>query len=126
MRTTVGLGAGYRIWNDDIKKLEVEAGIAYFSENLDVGADKEFFSGRLGVTLAYKILENLSFTDYLLYYPNLERPKEYRLRNEASLISVLAEGWSTKITYIYDQDTESTFGIEDKDHQIIFAIQYSF
>ena len=126
LRTAIGLGVGYRFWNDDVKTLELEAGVSYFSENMDVGMDQSFFAGRFGLTFSYKIFENLSLKDYTLYYPNFERPKEYRLRNELSLISVLGEGWSTKVTYIFDQDTESTFDILDKDHQVIFAIQYTF
>ena len=126
LRTTIGLGAGYRFWNDDIKTLEIEAGISYFSEDLDVGVDQQFMAGRFGLTFSYQVFRNLSLKNYLLYYPNLERPREYRFRNEASLISQLAQGWSTKVTYIFDQDTESTFNIEDKDHHYIFALQYSF
>ena len=83
-------------------------------------------AGRVGLTLSYQVFSNLSLTNYLLYYPNLERPQEYRFRNEAALISQLAQGWSTKVTYIFDQDTESTFAIEDKDNQFFFALQYSF
>jgi len=83
-------------------------------------------AGRIGLTLSYQVFSNLSLKNYLLYYPNLERPKEYRLRNEATLISQLGQGWSTKVTYIFDQDTESTFAIENKDHHYIFALQYSF
>ena len=126
LRTTIGLGLGYRFWNDDVKTLELEGGLSYFSENMDVGMDQEFFAGRFGVTFSYKIFENLSIKNYLLYYPNLERPKDYRLRNELSLISALGADWSTKVTYIFDQDTEATFGVLEKDHQFIFAIQYSF
>jgi putative salt-induced outer membrane protein YdiY len=126
LRTTIGLGVGYRFWNDDVKVLELEAGVSYFSENLDVGMDQEFFAGRFGLTFSYKIFENLSIKDYLLYYPSFERPKEYRLRNELSLISALGADWSTKVTYIFDQDTEATFGTLQKDHQVIFAIQYTF
>jgi hypothetical protein len=88
--------------------------------------DQEFFAGRFGLTFSYKIFENLSIKDYLLYYPSFERPKEYRLRNELSLISALGADWSTKVTYIFDQDTEATFGTLQKDHQVIFAIQYTF
>jgi putative salt-induced outer membrane protein YdiY len=126
LRTTIGLGVGYRFWNDDVKTLELEGGVSYFSENLDVGSDQEFFAGRFGLTLSYQILTNLVLKNYLLYYPNSERPKEYRLRNELYLISAMAEGWSTKITYIFDQDTEATFGSEPKDHQYIFSIQWSY
>lgn len=126
LRAIIGLGLGYRIWNDDVKTLEMEAGFTYFSEDLDVGQDNQFMSGRVGITYSYKILENLLFKDYMLYYPSFEEPKEYRLRNEASLISQLGQGWSLKLTHIFDQNSDPVPGVEDKDQQFIFALQYSF
>jgi len=126
LRAIIGLGLGYRIWNDDVKTLEVEAGATFFSEDLDVGQDDQFMSGRIGVTYSYKILENLLFKDYMLYYPSFEEPKEYRLRNEAALISQLGQGWSLKLAHIFDQNSDPSPGIEDKDQQFIFALQYSF
>jgi len=126
LRAIVGLGPGYRIWNDDVKTLEVEVGVTFFSEDLELGQDDQFISGRVGVNYSYKILENLLFKDFMLYYPSFEDPKEYRLRNEASLISQLGQGWSLKITHIFDQNSTPAPGIEDKDQQFIFALQYSF
>ena len=126
LRAIIGLGLGYRFWNDDVKTLEVEAGVAFFSEDLDVGQDDQFMSGRVGVTYSYKVFENLEFKDYMLYYPSLEDPKEYRLRNEASLISQIGGGWSFKLTHIFDQNSDPSPDVEDKDQQFIFAIQYSF
>ena len=104
----------------------MEVGITYFSEGLDVGIDDQFISGRVGVTYSYQILENLLFKDYFLYYPNFDDPKTYRLRNEASLISQLGQGWSLKLSHIFDQNSEPSPGVEDKDQQFIFALQYSF
>jgi putative salt-induced outer membrane protein YdiY len=126
LRAIMGGGFGYRFWNDSVKTLEVELGVTYFSEDLVVGPDDQFAAGRVGVTYSYKLLENLLFNDYLLYYPSFEDPKEYRLRNEASLISQLGMGWSLKISHIFDQNSDPTPGIEDKDHLFIFAIQYTF
>ena len=126
LRAIIGLGPGYRIWNDDVKTLEVEVGVTFFSEDLELGQDDQFISGRVGVTYSYKILENLLFKDFMLYYPSFEDPKEYRLRNEASLISQLGQGWSLKLTHIFDQNSDPSPGIEDKDQQFIFALQYSF
>jgi putative salt-induced outer membrane protein YdiY len=126
LRAIIGVGLGYRIWNDDVKTLELEAGISYLSEDLDIGMDDQFMAGRIGLTYSYKILENLLFKDYMLYYPSLEEPKEYRLRNEASLVSQLGQGWSLKLTHIFDQNSDPSPGVEDKDQQFIFAIQYSF
>jgi len=126
LRAIIGLGLGYRFWNDDVKTLEVEAGVAFFSEDLDVGQDDQFLSGRVGVTYSYKVFENLEFKDYMLYYPSLEDPKQYRLRNEASLISQIGGGWSFKLTHIFDQNSDPSPDVEDKDQQFIFALQYSF
>ena len=126
LRAIIGVGPGYRIWNDAVKTLEVEVGVTFFSEDLDVGMDDQFISGRIGVNYSYQILENLLFKDYLLYYPNFEFPKEYRLRNEASLVSQLGAGWSVKLTHIFDQNSDPAPTVEDKDQQFIFALQYSF
>jgi putative salt-induced outer membrane protein YdiY len=126
LRAITGLGLGYRFWNDAVKTLEVEVGVTYFSEDLVLAPDEQFASGRLGVTYSYKVLENLLFKNYLLYYPSFEDPKDYRLRNEASLVSQLGKGWSLKLAHIFDQNSDPTPGFEDKDHQFIFALQYSF
>lgn len=126
LRAIIGLGLGYRIWNDDVKTLEVEMGVTYFSEDLRVGMDDQFASGRVGITYSYQVLENLVFKDYMLYYPSFEDPKEYRLRNEASLTSQLGKGWAIKLTHIFDQNSDASPTVEDKDQQFIFAIEYSF
>jgi len=126
LRAIIGLGLGYRFWNVDWSSLELEAGVTYFSEDLDTGEDDQFMSGRGAMTLSIRILENLLLKDYLLYYPTLEEFQEYRLRNEGSLISQLGGGWSFKITHIFDQNSNPAPGIQDKDQQFIFSIQYTF
>ena len=126
LRAIIGWGLGYRIWNDDVKTLEVEAGVTYFSEDLNVGMDDQFAAGRIGINYSYQVLENLVFKDFMLYYPSFKKPKEYRLRNEASLTSQLGSGWSAKLSHIFDQNSDASPMFEDKDHQFIFALQYSF
>ncbi len=126
LRSIMGLGLGYRFLNIDWITLELEAGVTFFSEDLDQGQDDQFMSGRGAMNLTVKILENLFFKDYLLYYPSFDDPKEYRLRNEAGLTSQLGRGWSVKLTHIFDQNSSPAPGVEDKDQQFIFAIQYAF
>ena len=126
LRAIIGWGLGYRIWNDDVKTLEIEAGVTYFSEDLNMGMDDQFASGRIGINYSYQVLENLVFKDFMLYYPSFKKPKEYRLRNEASLTSQLGSGWSAKLAHIFDQNSDASPMFEDKDHQFIFALQYSF
>ncbi len=126
LRAIVGAGLGYQIWKQAANLAEIELGITYFSEDRKVGMDDRFISGRVAVNLAYQIFTQLLFTNYFLYYPNFESPKEYRLRNEASLISQFAENWSFKFTHIFQQNSQPAPGIKDKDHTWIFAVQYGF
>jgi len=126
LRAIIGVGMGYRVWNNDTKLLEFEGGLTYFSEDRRTGQDDQFATARLGSNFEWNLLENLTFKDYMLYYPNLEAFKEYRLRNEASLITALTEGWALKLTHIFSQNSNQSPGIEDKDQQFIFSLQYSF
>ena len=126
LRGIIGLGAGYRIWNDAIKTLELEAGVTYFSEDLEVGVDDQFIAGRIAGNFSYKVLENLLFKDAALYYPSFEDSAEYKARNEASLSSVLGKGWSLKLVHIIDYDSIPAVGIEKTDQQWIGALQYDF
>lgn len=126
LRAIVGVGAGYRFWNNDVRTLEFEAGLSYFSEDRRAGQDEQFATARMGSNFEWHLLDNLTFKDYLLYYPNLEAFKEYRLRNEASLITALTEGWALKLTHIFSQNSNPSPGVEDKDQQFIFSLQYSF
>lgn len=126
LRSIISLGAGYRIWNDAIKTLDLEAGVAYFSEDLEVGVDDQFIAGRIAGNFSYKVLENLLFKDHALYYPSFENFAEYKARNEASLSSVLGRGWTFKLSHILDYDSTPAMGIEKTDQQWIFALQYDF
>ena len=128
LQLITGLGLGYRFWNDEEKKLELQVGLAYFSDNRISGEDSEFMSGRISLLLAYTFLTYLTIEDTLLYYPSLENSEEYKIRNEISLISRLSTGWAVKLTYILDQNSlsEEVPGVEDVDNRFIFAIQYSF
>ena len=126
LRAIISLGAGYRVWNDAIKTLDLEAGVAYFSEDLEVGRDDQFISGRIAGNFSYKVLANLLFKDHALYYPSFDDFKEYTARNEASLSSVLGLGWTFKLSHIIDYDSAPALGIEKTDQQWIFALQYDF
>lgn len=126
LRLILGLGLGYRIWNDDVKTLELEAGIAYSSVDKDIGMDNDQMAGRIGTNISYKIFENIIFRDFLLFYPSLENLSEYALRNEAHIISELGAGWALRLSHIFETTTPVAPGVENTDTRLIFGIQYAF
>jgi putative salt-induced outer membrane protein YdiY len=128
LQLITGLGLGYRFWNDEEKKLELQAGVAFFSDNRILGTDSEFMTGRLSFTFSYTFFTYFSIENISLFFPSFKNSDQRKIRSESSLISRLGTGWSVKLTYILDQDSLSgeVPGIEDVDNRFIFAIQYSF
>lgn len=128
LQAITGLGLGYRFWNDEDKVLELQLGIAYFSDDRIKGPHSTFMTGRLSLVFSYKFLTYFSIEESLLYYPSLDESDENKIRNELALISRLGTGWAVRLTYILDKDSlaEEIPGIQDIDNRFIFAIQYSF
>ena len=126
LRTVVGPGAGYQFWDDEVKSLLFEAGISYFSENLEKGEDKDWISARLAADLRYTLTKGIVFSDQLILYPSLERARDYKLRNEAALTSPLSGGWSLRLANILDHDGNPPEDVKRNDWYWILALQYSF
>jgi putative salt-induced outer membrane protein YdiY len=126
LRTIVGPGMGYQIWDDTIKFLLFEAGISYFSEDLKKGEDKDWITARLAGDLRYNITESVIFSDQLIMYPSLENSRDFKLRNEAVVTSPLASGWSLRLANIFEHDGNPPEDVKRNDWYWILALQYSF
>lgn len=128
LQMITGLGLGYRFWNEEGKRLELQAGVAYFSDDRIEGPHSKFMSGRFSLVFSYTFFTYFSIENITLFYPSLEDSEEQKIRSESSLISRLSTDWSLKLTYIFDSDSlaEEVPGVEDIDNRFIIAIQYSF
>ncbi len=126
LRTVVGPGGGYQVWNDDTRSLGLELGIAYYNENMYQGENHSWFSGRLGANLRYRIGNVLVFTDQLVVYPKLERASDFSLRNEAALSAPLAFGWALRLVNIIEFDNSPEPGIKKADYDFLLGLQYNF
>ncbi len=126
LRTIIGPGVGYQIWDDAVKALALEAGVSYFSEDLDVGEDKDWITARLAANFMYMFFDKIIFTDYLVVYPNLEQGGEYTLRNEAAITSPLSENWSIRFANIFEYNSNPAINVKKDDTTWILGIQYGF
>jgi putative salt-induced outer membrane protein YdiY len=126
LRTVVGPGFGYQVWDDPVKSLLFEAGLAYFSEDLKEGEDEQWITARLASNFSYRILDTVVFTDQLVIYPNLEDIGQYQLRNESALTSILGSGWSLKLANILERDSDPPEGVKKHDLYWITGLQYGF
>jgi putative salt-induced outer membrane protein YdiY len=126
LRTAVGPGVGYQIWDDPVKSLLVEAGFSYIWENYYEGNDTDYPAARLGADFRWQIFKFLTFTDRILVYPNLKYGGEYLSRNEAALISPLGSGWALRLANIWERNSDPQPGFDKDDFTTLLALQYSF
>ncbi len=126
LRTVVGPGVGYQIWEDPVKSLLVEGGLSYFSEDLKEGEDDQWLTGRLASNFFYNIMNFVTFTDYFVIYPSLESVGEYQLRNEAALNSSLGSNWSLRLANVLERNSDPPSDVKKNDWQWILGLQYNF
>lgn len=126
LRTVVGPGIGYQIWDDQIKSLLFEIGVSYFSEDRKESEDDNRITGRLGSNLSLQIIKGIVFSNHIIVYPSFEDLGQYQLRNEASLISSLGAKWALKFSNILEHDSDPPEGVKKNDLYWILALQYTF
>jgi len=132
LKTFVGPGIGYQLWDDPVKSLLFEAGLSYFNWNRYEGQDEDGLSARLGFDFRYNIFKWLTFTDRYVFYPTIGKGGIFFLRNEAALTIPLGEipfiggRWSLRFANIIDYNSDPTPGFKKTDVQWIGALQFSF
>jgi putative salt-induced outer membrane protein YdiY len=126
LRTSVGPGVGYQVWDDPAKALSLEIGVNYFSEDLDKGRDDQWITGRASAVLSLKVLRHMVLSDIIVIYPRLDGPSRYQLRNEAGLTSSLGSSLALRLTNIVEYDSDPSPGIKKTDTSWILALQYGF
>ncbi len=126
LRAIVGPGLGYQVWEDNLRSFSVEAGLAYFSEDVKIGEDNQWVTARLGSNFSQKLSKVVTISNSLTINPSLKEFKEYKLRSESSLTSTLSENWNVKLSKIWQYDSEPSAGIQNTDMTWILGLQYDF
>jgi putative salt-induced outer membrane protein YdiY len=132
LKTFVGPGLGYQVWDDPVKSLLFEAGFSYFNWDRYEGEDTDGVAARLGFDFRYNIFKWLIFTDRYVFYPTIGEGGIYFWRNEAALnvplgeIPALGGRWSLRFANIIDYNSSPAPGFERMDVQWIGGLQFSF
>jgi putative salt-induced outer membrane protein YdiY len=126
LRTFVGPGIGYQVWEDPVKSLAFDAGLSYFNLDRYDGNDESGITGRLGLDFRYNILKWLVFTERLKFYPTIGEGGEYFFRNEAGLNMPFTPRWSLKLANIIDYNSDPSQGDKRTDVQWLLGLQFSF
>jgi len=126
LRTTVGPGVGYQVWDYPGRSLSLELGAAYVNENHVVGTDDSWISARAAANFSWRVIDAITFKDYLELYDRVDKSSKFTMRNEASVTTGLTTSWAMKVSNIIEYDGMPAPGIKKADVFWIVALQYGF
>lgn len=126
LRTTVGPGMGFQIWEDPRKSLGMEAGLVYISESRYDAENEDSWAARLAASFRYNFSKYLIFTDLIEAFPDIENTDQYRLRNEAAISAPLGAKWALRLSHIWDYSSDPPPDTEKTDTAAILGLQYKF
>jgi putative salt-induced outer membrane protein YdiY len=126
LRTVVGPGAGFQVWEDGRKSLLFEAGVAYFRENYEGGGEDDWVTGRLATEFGYRFNSTVRLTNHLVIHQRLDWLDDYHVRNETSLHSMLWSNWAIKFSNIFEYDSTPAEQAQATDIYWIVGLQYMF
>lgn len=126
LRTSIGPGVGYQVWEGEDKSLGLEAGVSYTNEDKVEGEDTDWLAARVGVNFLYRLFDRVLFTDQFVIYPNLDDTGEYTLRNEAAFVTDIGASWALRLSNIWERDSDPGPDLEQDDFTWILGLQYSF
>lgn len=128
LRSTLGAGGGYQIYETPMLNLSIAAGLAMVDENFDLAEDNNYSAGQWSVNY-----DQYFFDKFVqLFHTNtgfvsLEDSKDWFLKTRTGLRFPLYKGITATFQYNYDWNNQPSVGAEtEEDTKFIFLLGYEF
>ncbi len=128
LRSTLGAGAGYQIFETPLLNLSISAGVAMVDENYDLGEDNEYSAGQWAVNY-----DQYFFKKFVqLFHANtgfisLEDSNDWFVKTRTGLRIPLYKGLTATLQYNYNWDNQPSAAAEtEQDTKLIFLLGYEF
>ncbi len=128
LRTTLGAGAGYQIFETPLLNLSISAGLAMVDEDYDLAKDNDYSAGQWAVNY-----DQYFFKKFVqLFHANtgfisLEDSDDWFIKTRTGLRFSLTERFKATLQYNYDWDNQPSASAKtEEDKKLIFLLGYEF
>ncbi|MFW6414631.1 MAG: DUF481 domain-containing protein, partial [Verrucomicrobiota bacterium] len=125
LRTTSGVGLGYRWLDRESLRFATEGGLTYITRNYEGHEDDNSLSARLAAIFEWDVSDTFSLTEELTFYPALEGGSDI-VKNEAGIKSQITNAWFLKLLHVINHDTDPPDGIDKTDTKLVLSLGYDF
>jgi putative salt-induced outer membrane protein YdiY len=134
LRTSLATGPGYQLANQGdfsgiFKDLTsyIEAGVAYFNEDYNVGADQSSVRGRISLKVDWPMFDGaMAFYHFSEFFPSLENSSVYYLSMDNGLRFKVWNGFTTGFQLTTRYNSRPVAGTGDTDNLYLITLGYSF
>ncbi len=126
LRSILGIGAGYQIYETPVKNLSLETGINYVNEDHIVDLDKSYTSGRWAVNYdQYFFDKAFQLFHFHEGFVSVEDTDDLFIKSRTGIRVPLFENINATLQYNVDWEKTPSPGREKTDRTIMFTLGYS-
>lgn len=120
------VGAGYWIAREEGFNASGEVGVGHEYVKYTDGSDDDNVVLIPRFFIEKAVLEKAKLSEELIFYPNMEDVKKYRLRSETRFTNALSEALSLRVSFIDEFNTNPLGEAKKNDTQLLLALVYGF
>ncbi len=127
LRSSLGVGLGYQVWESHKTNLSLEAGLSYVNEDYDAGDDNNYAAFRWALDY-----DRYIWNDFLQFFHfhegmiGLESTSDITIRSRTGLRMPLKNGFTATAQYNWDWDNTPAPGNDSVDEAFIVGLGYQF
>ncbi len=127
LRSSVGIGLGYQVWESPKTNLSLEAGLSYVNEDYEKGSDDSYAAFRWAVNY-----DRFVWDDFLQFFHfhegtiGLESTEDITIRSRTGFRMPLRHGFTATVQYNWDWDNTPAPGNDRVDEAFIIGVGYQF
>ncbi|HUV77629.1 MAG TPA: DUF481 domain-containing protein [Desulfobacterales bacterium] len=128
LRTTLGAGGGYQIFETPLLNLSISAGVAMVDENFDVAEDNDYPAGSWSVNYDQYLFEKfVQLFHVQTGYVSLEDANDWFIKTRTGFRFPIYKGLTATLQYNFDWDNQPSAAAEtEEDTKFIFLLGYEF
>ena len=125
-RYVPSIGAGYWISREEDWTASGEVGVGHEYVKYTNGSDDDNIVLIPRFYAEKAVLDKAKISEELIFYPNLEDVKKYRLRSETRFTNPLSDSLSLRVSFIDEFNTNPLGEAKKNDTQLVFSLVYGF
>jgi len=127
LRLNIGSGLGYRLINNDITEVDLEAGLSWVNESYsDATADKDYVALRTAWNIEHKFTDATTFFHYGEWLPSLENSDDQLISTETGVNVKVNGSLNVQAKVLYDWNQSPAIGKDKEDTTYILGVGWDF